>query len=82
MADPKRASAPRIPFFLLFLFLLAAAIIGGLVSRLLPIGPTTGEATAPRALAGPADDSLAPLVARTAPAIHPARGVKKSLPRK
>jgi len=31
MADPNRVSAPRVPFFLLFLFLLLAAVIGGVV---------------------------------------------------
>jgi serine protease DegQ len=69
MADPNRASAPRIPFLLLFLFLLAAALIGGVVSRMLPLGASDDAASAPRVLAGPADDSLAPLVRKTAPAV-------------
>jgi serine protease DegQ len=67
MAAPNPASAPRIPFLLLFLLLVVAAVIGGAVSRLLPVGSATGEA--PRTLAAPADDSLAPLVRKTAPAV-------------
>jgi S1-C subfamily serine protease len=67
MADPKPALAPRIPFLLLFLFLLIAAMAGGVVARLVPIGG--GDAPAPRALAGPVTDSLAPLVRKTAPAV-------------
>jgi S1-C subfamily serine protease len=44
-----------------------AALIGGVVARMLPVG--SGDATAPRLLAGPADDSLAPLVRKTSPAV-------------
>jgi S1-C subfamily serine protease len=66
MADP-RGRSPRFPFFLLFLFMVASAVIGGLVSRMLPLGSDT--APAPRVLAGPSDDSLAPLVRKTAPAV-------------
>jgi len=69
MVDRHPASAPRIPYVLLFLFLLIAAAIGGAVSRLLPIGGGSDEAAAPRMLAGPARDSLAPLVRKTAPAV-------------
>jgi S1-C subfamily serine protease len=64
MADPKPA-APRIPLALLFLFLLAAAIGGGLVTRMLQ---PDGRAQ-PRVLAGPTQQSLAPLVRKTAPAV-------------
>jgi S1-C subfamily serine protease len=67
MAAPNPASAPRIPFLLLFLLLVVAAVIGGAVSRLLPVGSATDGA--PRTLAAPADDSLAPLVRQTAPAV-------------
>jgi S1-C subfamily serine protease len=67
MADRYQGSAPRIPFFLLFLFLLLAAVIGGVVSRLLPIGGS--DAGANRTLAGPGEESLAPLVRKTAPAV-------------
>jgi hypothetical protein len=42
MAAPNPASAPRIPFILLFLLLVVAAVIGGAVSRLLPVGSATG----------------------------------------
>jgi S1-C subfamily serine protease len=66
MAEPRRAS-PRIPFLLLILFLLIAAVIGGVVARMLPVGSST--AAEPRVLAGPAEDSLAPLVKKTSPAV-------------
>ena len=66
MADNQR-SGPRLPFLLLFLFMAIAAVLGGVVARLLPVG--SEEASAPRVLAGPATDSLAPLVRKTAPAV-------------
>src|SRR5690348_15865283 len=66
MAEPHRAS-PRIPFLLLFVFLVIAAVVGGVVARMLPIG-TQGTA-APREIAGPAEQSLSPLVSKTAPAV-------------
>ncbi|HEY8593388.1 MAG TPA: trypsin-like peptidase domain-containing protein [Sphingomicrobium sp.] len=59
--------APKFPFLLLFVFLLIAAVIGGVVSRLLPIGGTAPAE--PRVLAGPAEESLSPLVKKTAPAV-------------
>src|SRR5579884_3030197 len=65
MAEP-RASAPRIPLLLLLLFLLIAAVAGGVVARMVPLQK---DEPAPRILAGPADDSLAPLVRKTAPAV-------------
>ncbi len=58
---------PRLPYLLLFLFMIVAAVFGGVVSRMLPVG--TADTAAPRVLAGPADDSLAPLVRKTAPAV-------------
>lgn len=65
--DDHRASAPRIPVLLLFLFMGLAAIVGGVVARMLPVG---GEpAAAPRVLAGPAEESLAPLVRKTSSAV-------------
>jgi serine protease DegQ len=67
MAEPRSAS-PRIPFFLLLVFLLIAAVIGGVVARMLPVGSAT-DASAPRALAVPSEDSLSPLVSKTAPAV-------------
>jgi S1-C subfamily serine protease len=66
MAEPRPAS-PRFPFVLLFLFLLIAAVIGGVVARMLPIG--TDNTPEPRALAAPTEESLAPLVRKTAPAV-------------
>jgi serine protease DegQ len=66
MAEPHRAS-PRIPFLLLLVALLVAAVIGGVVARMLPIG--ADQSAQPRVLAGPADDSLAPLVKKTSPAV-------------
>jgi S1-C subfamily serine protease len=68
MADPGRPAPPRFPFLLLFFFFMAfSAVIGGVVARMLPIG--TDQAPSPRVLAGPSDDSLAPLVRKTAPAV-------------
>jgi serine protease DegQ len=66
MAEPHRAS-PRIPFLLLFVVLVIAAVVGGVVARMLPIG--SNAASASREIAGPAEKSLSPLVARTAPAV-------------
>jgi S1-C subfamily serine protease len=66
MAEP-RSSSPRIPFLLFFVFLLIAAVVGGVVARLLPIG--TSATPEPRALAAPTEDSLSPLVKKTAPAV-------------
>src|SRR5690348_17620062 len=45
-----------------------AALLGGIVARMLPIG-SGRESAAPRVLAGPTDDSLAPLVKKTSPAV-------------
>jgi S1-C subfamily serine protease len=58
---------PRLLYLLLFLVMIVAALLGGVVSRMLPVG--TADTAAPRMLAGPADDSLAPLVRKTAPAV-------------
>ena len=66
MAEP-RPGAARFPVFLLFVALLIAAVIGGVVARMLPIG--ADQSAQPRMLAGPADDSLAPLVRKTSPAV-------------
>ena len=65
MADPKSA-APRPSVLLLLILLLAAAVIGGVVARMLPL--KTDE-PAPRVLAGPTDDSLAPVVRKTSAAV-------------
>ncbi len=66
MAQP-RSAGPRIPFVLLFVALLIAAVVGGVVARMLPVG--ADQSAEPRVLAGPAADSLAPLVRKTAPAV-------------
>ena len=66
MAEPHRFSL-RIPFLQLFLVLVIAAVVGGVVARMLPIG--SSAASAPREIAGPAEQSLSPLVAKTAPAV-------------
>jgi serine protease DegQ len=63
----SNASRPRIPILLIVVLLLIAAVIGGVVARLLPVG--ADQSAAPRVLAGPTDDSLAPLVRKTAPAV-------------
>ena len=63
MADPRTA---RFPFFLLLLTVLVSALIGGVVARVLP---ATTVDPGPRVLAGPADQSLAPLVRKTSPAV-------------
>src|SRR5207248_5112454 len=65
MPDPRPA-APRIPFLLLFVFLIVAAVIGGVVARMLP---AVSQAPEPRVLAAPTEKSLAPLVRKTAPAV-------------
>jgi S1-C subfamily serine protease len=67
MAEP-RASRAHVPVLLLIILLLIAALIGGVVARVLPIGAGDGGAS-PRVLAGPTDDSLAPLVKKTSPAV-------------
>lgn len=67
MAEPRSAS-PRIPLLLLFMLLLVAAAIGGVAARMLPIA-SNDEASGERTLAVPGEESLSPLVARTAPAV-------------
>jgi len=59
----RSPGASRFPIVLL---LAVAALLGGVVARMIPIGTSD---PAPRALVGPADDSLAPLVRKTAPAV-------------
>src|SRR3954447_15390437 len=66
MADPRSANT-RIPILLLIALLLAAAVVGGLIAKRLPIGSSSADE--PRALAAPAQGSLAPLVRKTAPAV-------------
>lgn len=64
MAD-RRISAPQIPVLVLFLTVLVAALLGGVVARMIP----SGSAEQTRVLAPPAEESLAPLVTKTAPAV-------------
>src|SRR4051794_18135617 len=59
-------SRARIPLLLLFVIVVLAALLGGVVARMLPVGSNEPE---PRLLAGPSDTSLAPLVRKTAPAV-------------
>jgi len=65
VADPRGPTA-RIPFLLLFVVVVVAALVGAAVSRFLP---TAQVDPGPRLLAGPADSSLAPLVKKTSPAV-------------
>ena len=62
-----RHSNRGISFLALLLLLFVAAIAGGIVARLLPVGTSSGGE--PRALAAPTEDSLSPLVKKTAPAV-------------
>lgn len=68
MAEPRSATR-GIPFLLLLVLLLVAAVIGGVVARFLPVDSPTTDSGTPRTLAGPGDDSLSPLVKKTAPAV-------------
>ncbi|HVI06388.1 MAG TPA: trypsin-like peptidase domain-containing protein, partial [Sphingomicrobium sp.] len=52
---------------LLLVLMIVSGLFGGVVSRILPVGAS--EAPEPRILAGPATDSLAPLVRKTSPAV-------------
>ena len=61
-----RGAAPRGTIILLTLLVLVSAFFGGIIARLVPGGQTD---PGPRVLAGPADDSLAPLVRKTSPAV-------------
>lgn len=62
--DPARAA--RTPVFALFITLLLAALVGGVIARMLPMG---SDEPAPRILAGAADPSLAPLVRKTSASV-------------
>ena len=68
MAEPRGAPA-RIPLLFLAILLLAAALIGGVAARMLPLAAASSESAEPRALAPPSEDSLSPLVKKTAPAV-------------
>lgn len=66
MVEPRRSGGG---FSLLgvVILLLVAALGGGIVARMLPLGPSTSAE--PRTLAVPSEDSLSPLVRKTAPAV-------------
>ena len=64
----RAAPAPRFHFSCLSSCSLLAALIGGIVARMLPVGAER-DCPSRGLLAGPADDSLAPLVRKTAPAV-------------
>jgi S1-C subfamily serine protease len=65
MAEPP-SSARRPSILLLALLLFVAAIAGGVVARMLPL---KADEPAPRILAGPTGDSLAPVVRKTSAAV-------------
>ena len=67
MVEPRRSSR-GFPFLGLLFLLVIAALVGGVVARLLPIG-SSAAADEPRSLAVPGEDSLSPLVKKTAPAV-------------
>ena len=66
MADPRRSSG-GVPLLGLVILLFVAALLGGVASRMLPIG--SNLAAEPRTLGVPSEDSLSPLVKKTAPAV-------------
>ncbi len=66
MREPIR-SGRQFSIPLLVFLLLVAAIAGGVVARILPVGSSVSSA--PRVLAGPPEESLSPLVKKTAPAV-------------
>src|SRR5689334_18557516 len=66
MAEPRGASS-RTPYLLILILVVVAAVVGGFVARMLPVGSNVADA--PRVLAGPPEESLAPLVKKTAPAV-------------
>lgn len=63
--ENSRSPGPRLS--LLLVLMIVSGLFGGVVSRVLPVGAS--EAPEPRMLAGPATDSLAPLVRKTSPAV-------------
>lgn len=68
MTEP-RGGAARISFLALAVILVIAAVLGGIVARMLPVGSQSAETAAPRVLAAPSEESLSPLVKKTAPAV-------------
>lgn len=66
MAEPYRGRR-GISFLGLLVLVIVAALVGGVAGRLLPIGSSASPG--PRTLAVPSEDSLSPLVRKTAPAV-------------
>jgi S1-C subfamily serine protease len=66
MAEPRRRS-PAVPLSLVLLAIVIAAVAGGIVARLVPLG--ADQPTAPKLVAAPGELSLASLVKKTAPAV-------------
>jgi S1-C subfamily serine protease len=66
MAEPRRGS-PGVSLLGLILLVILAALVGAVAARLLPLGASATPE--PRALAVPTEDSLSPLVRKTAPAV-------------
>ena len=62
-----RSATPRISVLLLLILLVIAALVGGVVAKMIPLG--SSDPAEPRTLAVPGEDSLAPLVKKTAPAV-------------
>src|SRR4029078_3530613 len=66
----------RFPIILIAVLMVLSGLIGGLVARMVPSG--SSEAPEPRVLAGPGDDSLAPVGRRTSPAVVNIAGLPPS----
>ena len=66
MAEPRRSSG-GVPLLGLVILLLVAAVLGGVTARMLPVRADAGSE--PRSLGVPSEDSLSPLVKKTAPAV-------------
>lgn len=58
---------PRFRYGLLLILMIVSGLVGGVAARMLPVDSV--PAPEPRLLAGPAEDSLAPLVRKTSPAV-------------
>ena len=58
---------PRSRYGLLLVLMIVSGLIGGVAARMLPVD--NGPAPEPRTLSGPAEDSIAPLVRKTSPAV-------------
>ncbi|HEX6071453.1 MAG TPA: trypsin-like peptidase domain-containing protein [Sphingomicrobium sp.] len=68
MADPH-PGAPRLPFLVIFLLLLVAAVFGGIVARLLPAGDEASSRSSALPELSGSSANLPGLVRKTAPAV-------------